>query len=489
MNRLPVASPAPHYLSRRHVIAGLSAALVAAPACRAPAQREAVAAVPLSRFGIDSFSSRDQWTQLKQAFAAANAEGFPLVADPDAHYRHDGPLTLDGVSFDGHGCTLSALSDGPQVLRCIGSNWRVANLRLLGASRTRNADNWGNGIWVGDEDGQSATDFTLENVTVDAVAADRGVAGAGFMFNDAHRGRIVNAVVRHSLADGIHVTNGSSELAFERPLSEATGDDGFAVVSYRRHARLCSAIRVTDGISRDSAARGFSVVGGRDVRYERVRVERSSAAGVYLYGEAPFDTYGVTRCQVLEPVLRYCCTGHGLPAGFANAAIIIGGREGEDRIDGEVLTRGASDCLIRNPSVEGAGSACTAAISIHQFALRPRITGARLRNIVATGGDLRANGIEVGGRDVVVEKPVMNGIAGIAILVARTASGRCTISAPRVVGSHLRPGPINSFIYAEPAPDLRRIDVRDGVFARGPARLAISLLPAGTLQLAANRVE
>jgi hypothetical protein len=482
-------------LSRRQVLSGLPISLVTASACRQGTAKAAGAtgstvtgAVPLSYFGVDRFSTADQWSRLKHAFEVAHVEKLVLAGDPDATYRHDGPLTLDGVSLDGHGCALLALSDGAQVLRCIGSHWRVANIRLLGAAQKRNSDNWGNGIWIGDEGGQVTTDFTLENVTVGAAAPGRGVAGAGFMFNNAHRGRIIRAVVRHSLADGIHITNGSSDLTFVEPLSESTGDDGFAVVSYRRHGKLCQRIRVTDGISRDSAARGYSVVGGRDVVYERVQVERSSAAGMYLYGEEAYDTYGVAQCQMIDPILKDCGTGRNLPAGFANAALIIGGREGQDIYEGKIISRGATDCVVRNPVIEGAGPACTAAISTHQFAIRPHIVGATLRNIMPKSSSFQPNGIEVGGRDVIIERPAMTNVAGLAILIARTASGHCVVSAPRITGARVRPGPINSFIYAEPAADLQQIDIRNGTFSHGPNRLAIDLLPKGTLRLTENKM-
>ena len=266
------ASGAPD-VSRRSVVAGLGASLVAGTACHGQIGGNVTTATatnggrdsrPLSSFGLDRFSNGDQWSRLKRAVEAAHAEGFDLTADPDANYRHDGPLTLNGVSFDGRGCTLTALSDGPQALRCVGSGFRIANVRLLGAAASRGPDNWGNGIWIGDDD-EPATDFVIEDVSTGQVAPGRGFAGTGFMFNNAHRGRIARPIVRHSLSDGIHVTNGSSELAFDRPLSENTGDDGFAIVSYVNHGRVCRHIHVVDGISRDSLARGFTVSGGRDI--------------------------------------------------------------------------------------------------------------------------------------------------------------------------------------------------------------------------------
>lgn len=485
--------------SRRTVVLGM-AAVAGAAACndrqaQADANTGASAqgrperpARSLSRFGVDRFATRDQQAALRDAFAAAHAEGFDLLADPDAHYRHDGPLVLDGVSLDGQGCTLTALSDGPQMLGCMGSGWRLANLRVLGAARARTTENHANGVMVGNES-RPATDFLLDNVTVDRAAPDRGVGATGFMFSNASRGRIVRPVARHSWADGIHVTNGSHNLVFDRPLSEATGDDGFAVVSYRSQGRLCHTIRVTDGISRDSGARGCSVVGGRDVVYQRFLAERSAAAGAYLYGEEAFDTFGVHRCHLVDPVLRGCVTGRGMPPGFSQAALVIGGRDGADTVDGIRLARGAVDCTVFNPVVEGVGSSCWAGLSTHQYAVRPRITGGRLEDLVAPSGSYRPNGVELGGQDVVVEDIRLRNVAGLAIVVTTTASGTCVVNRPQVAGSLLRPGPISSYIYADIAPAVHQVTVQDGQFTGGPDQLAIDRLAPGRLRLVRNRTS
>lgn len=485
-------------LSRRHVIAGLTSSLIAT-ACQgrdgSPASRDTAGPIAkdrpartLSSLGVDRFSTRDQWRQLDQACRAAHEGGFDLLGDPDAYYRHDGPLSLQGVSFDGRGCTLGALSDARQVLRCIGSNFRIANLRLLGAARARTSDDWDDGLWIGDES-HEASDFVVEDVTVDAVAPGRGVAAAGFMFNNAHRGRIVRPVVRYSFADGIHVTNGSSDLVFERPLSENTGDDGFAVVSYVRQRQVCRNIRATDGISRNSAARGFTVVGGTDVVYERPVIERSAAAGLYLYGEESFNTFGVARCRVTAPVIRGCVTGRGLPAGFDQGAITIGGRAGQDRVGDTMVARAAVDCTIVDPVIDTVGRSCRAAVMLHEFAVRPRITGARLSNVTSTNPGLHPNGFDIGGRDVTIDRPRLTDIDGLPFVLTRTASGTATINAPVVSGSRLRGGPVDSVIYAENAPGLTRFTVNGGRFARGSANLSISLLPANKIRLVDNLIR
>lgn len=477
--------------SRRQVIAGLATSLVSATACHGQTTTS-FARRPtrsLSSLGIDRFATRDQQTVIQRAFDAAHEGGFDLVADPDANYHHDGPLTLAGVSFDGRGCTFTPMSDGPQAFRGSGRDFRIANLRLLGSATTRLPDDWHNGLWIGEE-GRPAQNFTIENVTVDSVGPGRGVATAGFMFSNAFNGRIIRPVVRHSLADGIHCTYGSSNLLFDHPLSESTGDDGFAVVSYRRHGRISRNIRVINGISRDSAARGFSVVGGLDITYERPVAERASAAGIYLFGESSYDTYGVARARVIAPVVRGCVTGRQLPPDFNQGAITIGGREGEDQIDGERVARGAVDCVISDAVIEGAGARCWAGVLIEEHAVRPRISRATMSNIVPpTGSTLQSFGLHLGGRDMVIDRPRLTRIGGIAVVVTRTASGQCIVTAPQVNGSSVKGGPVDSVIYAENAPHLTRLIVRDGVFSNGPRRAAVVVLPESKVQLSNNQLR
>lgn len=486
--------PAP---SRRQALALLGGGALAAAGCgrggaqepqQAPSQAQGTGRiVTLSQLGVDRFSQRDQWKALSAAFATAAADGLSVQGDPDARYRHDGLLLLDGVSFDGRNCVLIALSDGPQAIKCIGRGWRLANLTHLGNATERKPLNEGNGLWIGDGMHHRAEDFAIENVTIGSTAPGRGFAGAGYMFNEAYRGRIVGAVVRDTLADGIHITNRSSDLRFVQPLSERTGDDGFAVVSYRDQGLLCRNIHVTDGRCVEPIGRGFAVVGGQNVIYERIQVLRSSAAGAYLYGEGSYDTFGVENCRILDPQLTDCSTGKGLSADFSNAALIIGGREGSDMVEGRAVTRGAADCLVRNPVIKGAGNTCTAAISLHEHAIRPTIEGGTLRAIQSRGPRFRPNGIEIAGRDVTVTRPVMTDIAGLPITVLKTASGSCIVTAPTVDGADT--GAFKTFCYIDAAPRLTRMVIEQGLFARGPSRVVVSMLPPGRLRLSGNQLN
>lgn len=449
-----------------------------------PAGRPTLA---LSRFGVDRFSNRDQQAALSAAFAAAASEGFALTGDPEANYRHDGALHLNGVSFDGQGCAFTALSDGQQVMRCVGRNWRVANVTLLGAARARNPDPYGNGIWVGDAN-EPAVDFVVENVRVGAAGPGRGFAGTGYMFINAHRGRIVRAQVRNSFADGIHVTHGSTDLVFETPICRDTGDDGFAIVSYRAQNLLCRRIRVSGAQTYNSLARGLTVAGAEDVEFTGCRAVGSSAAGLYLMSDGAWDTYGVRNVRVVDTLLQDCVTGVGQDANFRHSVVLIGGRSGSDIVEGGRLDRAAVDCRLENLSIQGCGAHTQAGVATLEFAIRPHFANLSLSNLVSPSGRDHPNGFQIGGRDVVIDGVEMTEIAGVPITMAPSASGRALVRRPRVNGGRTRPGPIDTFLYFEPAPRLVSVSIENGEFARGPRSLS-NVASGGKVRMINNRLN
>jgi hypothetical protein len=73
-----------------------------------------------------------------------------------------------------------------------------------------------------------------------------------------------------------------------------SGDDGFAVVSYRENGSRVRNVHWHDITVRDQRnGRGVSVVGGEDVTVDRFDVDGSAGAGVYVAAEPQYDTFGV----------------------------------------------------------------------------------------------------------------------------------------------------------------------------------------------------
>ncbi len=127
-----------------------------------------------------------------------------------------------------------------------------------------------------------------------------GSSAAGVFVTAATNFILSDVRVSGTNADGIHITNGSAAGTLVRPVVRNVGDDGIAVVSYRKDG---------DGLVHDidirsprfygnTWGRGFAVVGGRDITWTDVYAERSSSAALYIAAEGSYDSYGSERITV-----------------------------------------------------------------------------------------------------------------------------------------------------------------------------------------------
>jgi hypothetical protein len=128
-----------------------------------------------------------------------------------------------------------------------------------------------------------------------------GSTAAGIMIRGAREFVITGNHVYQTLADGIHATDGSISGYIAHNVTDMTGDDGIAVVSYRGSPR-CSRILVEDNaVSNVSWARGISVVGSAEIIIRANRVAGTGrAAGIIVTREDFYDTYGVDRVIVSD---------------------------------------------------------------------------------------------------------------------------------------------------------------------------------------------
>lgn len=145
----------------------------------------------------------------------------------------------------------------------------------------------------------------LEHVNVDG-AGGTGVYAAqvdGFVFE--------RLVVQNTRADGVHMTNASCNGVVNNPTTRYVGDDGIAVVSYTFDVAICHDIEVySPRCMGEMDGRGVAVVGGNDISYYDVYVERSSGAGVYIAAEPTVNvtTMGCRNVRVIGGEVLQCNT-------------------------------------------------------------------------------------------------------------------------------------------------------------------------------------
>lgn len=263
----------------------------ASPAAASTAVAPAAApAVSVVQTGAVPGDGRDDLGAFREAVRRAKAQG-RAVSVPRGTYHLSGVLVLDGVTMRGQGRTRTRIvstDTSAGSIDLIGDGPRLARLKhvvpgVVGRSPEPGRQN----INV-----KYATDFRVRGIH------SVGARGAGMLIRRSHRGVVENSIVERTLADGIHMTSGTSNVVVRHNVSRFTGDDGIAVVSYKKDGDVTRHIRIRDNRVYRGKARGIAVVGGRDVRVLRNTVRASEAGGIYIAAEIEWNTFGTRNIGV-----------------------------------------------------------------------------------------------------------------------------------------------------------------------------------------------
>lgn len=238
-------------------------------------------------FGAAGNGTTDDSTALNNCFAAA--AGADVYLNPAKTYMHKSVLTVgqNGTRILGGG-TLLATIQTTSAVHVTGNYCSIEGVTLSfsQAGATRQSVNQAQKLWV------EGSNFTAANVYINGSAA----AGV-FMYGAAYF-VLTNVYVYGTLADGIHCTHGSHDGRIIGCTGDTTGDDSFAVVSYASDGTSVKNIVNIGSYSYTSSARGFSVVGGTNIRYYDGYVVNSADAAIYIAAESSFNTLGVSRAIV-----------------------------------------------------------------------------------------------------------------------------------------------------------------------------------------------
>jgi parallel beta-helix repeat protein len=260
-------------------------------------------------------------TGMLQAKFDALKPGDSLTLDPGT-YEHSGVVVIKvpGVKINGNGATLAATNDTTSSVQIRADGVSLSNLNLtapLGGPRYSSFDQ--HKLFV------AANNVTLSDITI------TGSAASGVFLLGSNNFRLDNITVRDSRADGIHMSDGSSNGVVNNPITERTGDDGVAVVSYSAQfhpgvARMCRDIVINNPVVNGTTfGRGVTVVGGENVSYRNIKVSGTSGAGVYISTEgAPFFTQSTNGVEVIGGSV----TGAGWTPQLAMGALAVYGEHG-----------------------------------------------------------------------------------------------------------------------------------------------------------------
>lgn len=292
-------------------------------------------------FSIEACGARqtsfENYGAIMGALAARDLFG-GAVTIPVGDWRYNGRITNAGtIVGHGYGSRLRPQSN-VGTIALVGDGAELCDFRMVwdnpGTRDESTIDTYG--VW-----GFGAAQFLIRNVHIDSAAV-------GVLLNGCNNGVVTQCSVSNTLADGFHVSGlnpGAGVPSFAISFSDCratnTGDDGFAVVSYRNQraeavyapdgttivtpAReaLCFDIQFTNCRSDRSAQRGMTVVGGSNVQWTNCRIRNAAKAGFLLDSESGFDTYATTAINVSNMQISSC-------GNEDYAALQIGARGGFD---------------------------------------------------------------------------------------------------------------------------------------------------------------
>lgn len=206
----------------------------------------------------------------------------------------------------------------------------------------------------------------LRRVTVE------GSAASGVFVGGAEDFLLDHVTVRGTRADGIHMTSGAHNGRVLSPTTVDTGDDGVAVVSYRQDGSIVHDITVrAPTVKGTKGGRGLSVVGGTNITYSDIDVERSSGAAVYIANEGrPYFTAAPRHVEVRGGRISQANTDSRIDHG---AVLVLAGD-----------TARPDDVLIRDLDITQTRSSASRSVGVITYGKPP--VGVVLDRLRITGG-------------------------------------------------------------------------------------------------------
>lgn len=309
-------------VSRRQVLSLLAVGGVSTwlAGCSASSSPEGPA-IPDNALNVRHFGAKgDGRTDDTRAITAAlkKLKKSQTLLFPAGTYPHREvlPVTTEGVTLQGPG-KLLATAEQTSALRIDAPGVTVKEMTVaMGTTTQRWSSEDQHKIFLAPHPGITISDVDIE-----------GSAAAGLFSYGAQHFRFAHVHVSDTRADGIHMTNGTRYGTVHEPRITRSGDDGVAVVSYLQDPVPCHHITVRSPQVRTTTnGRGVSVVGGHDVSYHDVRIDRSNAASVYVACEGgDFVTHDTQRVTVDGGTITNANTNSAVDHG---AVLVYSGRAG-----------------------------------------------------------------------------------------------------------------------------------------------------------------
>jgi parallel beta-helix repeat protein len=325
--------------------------LVATPAAASPTSRTNFVDVKRNYGTTDS--------DIRRAILTARSSGRALYFAP-GRYTYHSNLVLDGLTAYGDGSASILSADNPSrsavVLR--GARPVLRDIQISSPrAATRSQAGAAAGIQV-----DHATGFVVQRVTV------AGAENVGIIVFGGIGGRVVDNTVSGTLADGIHLTDGSRRIVISGNTVHDVGDDMIAVVSYLTQRVPCAEIVIANNnVYRQTSGRGITAVGGQNITIRRNAISGTYGAGVLVASDGSYGTYGTLGVKVLDNVVDTTDVGQ-----IGHAGIQLFGQPGQS-VQGTVV----SGNVVKNTRSRG--------IYVGPYTQTTTVSGNTLTNIAGRG--------------------------------------------------------------------------------------------------------
>lgn len=284
--------------------------------------------------------------------------------------------------------------------------------------------------------------------TIDANVVD--VHGAGILMESSRDCTHTRPRVYRSLADGLHITNGSNSgpcvnCWTYNAYTEDTGDDGVAIVSYNTGSDPCRDCGHLDFVVKRSNARGGAIVGGIGCTL-RGEVHDCQYQGIILARDDTFNSYPGTDCSI-DVTATNCGLLNGAPnveIGRASIGVsgtirsrdaqgrgvqIAHGSEAPENVSVDIYERDSGGTAVYCDNVEGLSLGTVHSIRAGREALA--IVGCS--DVVVTSVNLREYGQTANAVDGLFINNTTNFMIGAGLISDSTANSERPVD---IMNSH-----------------------------------------------------
>jgi Pectate lyase superfamily protein len=282
--------------------------------------------IDVTDFGAVPNDEVDDTVFIQRAISSARKGQW--VYFPPGRYLHSKSLSVlqPGITLWGEGATLHATNPADQAIFLKADEGRMYGFTLTAVTEGRRTEPWTTRIsafGLEDPDGFIKGIVVQNNRILPSSEAagsplSHSASAAGILMLAVRDFTVAGNTVRRSLADGIHITGGSTNGRVVGNQVNETGDDMIAVVSYlardwqtraaqkaswldehREHTLVRNVWISGNAVSDAYWGRGISVVGGQDVTIGNNDISRiGMAAGVLVAREDVYHTHGVSNVLV-----------------------------------------------------------------------------------------------------------------------------------------------------------------------------------------------